>query len=68
MRTLPIVLLCLLLLAPSLAAEQTSDVQLNHGCDTGDPDDHCHDEEEAPGVGLLAVVGLLGAVAVLRRR
>lgn len=65
MRSLAVLSLALLLLAPGVVAEDAT--VIHHGCEEDPDSDTCHDHD-APSVGVLATVGLLGALALAARR
>ncbi len=68
MRTLAILLLATVLIAPGLHAEDG--LVPMHGCeeDPTSPECHDHEENEAPGLGVVGLLAAVGAVAFLTRR
>lgn len=68
MRTLSVLLIASLLIAPGIAAQSTI---MHDGCDDGmSTDEHaeCHEDQDSPGFGIIATIGLLGAVVFAARR
>lgn len=56
-----------LLIVPGVLADD-SVTPLHEGCEEGPGHDECHEDQDAPGFGLVAAVGALGALAFVARR
>lgn len=77
MRLVLALLFMSLLIAPGIATSG-DDATILHGCEgDGDHDNDgipnnedpdCHDHQDSPGIGLVAAIGSLGALAFLARR
>lgn len=71
MRLVLALLFACLLIAPGVVAEDAAVTPLHNECSedlSSEEHAECHENQDAPGVGLVAAIGALGAVAFLARR
>jgi MYXO-CTERM domain-containing protein len=70
MRTMTAILIASLLLAPAAVAGEEFTIMHDECPSNTSAEEHgaCHDEQDAPGVGLLAGLAVLGIAALAARR